>query len=206
MKKKKLLLASLSIVLSLTSLTSCDIEQASNGISNSVNDTISNALPNLYITLAQLGVFAIMVFVFFKFAYKPIKSKLKERQNYIEKNIQDAELKNKDAERNLEDSQMNLNQSHVRADEIINSAKKTAQTSADKILEEANKKAEQIRIQSEKDAAELKEEIKRQAHDEIISTAIAASKEILGRELTNKDNNKVIDEFIDKMNKEKKEQ
>lgn len=202
MKKKKLLLA-LSLLVSF-SLSSCDMEQASGNISGSVNDTISNALPNLYVTLAQLGVFALMVFVFFKFAYQPIKKKIKERQDYIEKNIQDAELMNQDANRNLEDSKMNLDQSHVRADDIINQAKKTAQVSADKILEDANKKAEQIRMQSEKDAQELKEEVKRQAHDEIVTTAIAASKEILGRELTKEDNDKVIDAFIDKIEEEKK--
>lgn len=197
MKKKKLLLA-LSLLVSF-SLTSCNVDQASGNISGSVNETINNALPNLYVALAQLAVFALMVFVFFKFAYKPLKKKIKERQDYTEKNIQDAELKNQDASRNLEDTKMNLDQSHARADDIINQAKKTAQVSADQILEDANKKAEQIRIQSEKDAIELKEEAKRQVHDEIVTTAIAASKEILGRELTKEDNDKVIDDFIDKI-------
>ena len=82
--------------------------------------------------------------------------------------------------------------------------KKTAEKTSQAIIEKANERAEQIRLQGEKDALEKQKEVERKAHDEIVSTAIAASKEILGRELTREDNNKVIDDFIDKM-KDKEE-
>lgn len=203
MKKKKLLSASLSLLL-LMGLTSCDTQGAADNISGSVEETIQNALPNLYVALAQLGAFLVMVFVFFKFCYKPIKKRLLARQEHIQQNIQEAQEKNSEADRNREISAMTIKDSHEQADKIITDANKAAQASAQKIIDQANEQADKIRIQGQKDAEEIKKEVDRQAHDEIVTTAIAASKEILGRELTKEDNDKVIDDFINKLEEDKK--
>lgn len=203
MKKKKLLSASLSLLL-LMGLTSCDTQGAADNISGSVEETIQNALPNLYVALAQLGAFLVMVFVFFKFCYKPIKKRLLARQEHIQQNIQEAQEKNSEADRNREIAAMTIKDSHEQADKIITDANKAAQASAQKIIDQANEQADKIRIQGQKDAEEIKKEVNRQAHDEIVTTAIAASKEILGRELTKEDNDKVIDDFINKLEEDKK--
>ncbi len=203
MKKKKLLSASLSFLL-LMGLTSCDTQGAADNISGSVEETIQNALPNLYVALAQLGAFLVMVFVFFKFCYKPIKKRLLARQEHIQQNIQEAQEKNSEADRNREIAAMTIKDSHEQADKIITDANKAAQASAQKIIDQANEQADKIRIQGQKDAEEIKKEVDRQAHDEIVTTAIAASKEILGRELTKEDNDKVIDDFINKLEEDKK--
>lgn len=203
MKNKKLHVASLSSLLVLF-LTSCDVQGAADNISGSVEDTIQNVLPNLYVALAQLGAFLVMVFIFFRFCYKPIKERLHQRALHEKEQIDEAREKNLEAERNREVSEMNVKDSRQKADQIISDANKTAEKSAQEIIDKANERAEQIRIQGEKDAEEKKKEVERKAHDEIVSTAIAASKEILGRELTKEDNDKVIDDFIGKM-KDKKE-
>lgn len=203
MKKKKLWSASLSLLFALV-LTSCNTDQAADNISSSLNDTIANALPNLYVTLAQLGAFIVMVIIFYRFCYKPIKARLKARQDHIENQIRESNEKNIEANRNLEDAKMNLKNSHKQADNIISEATKSAQVSAEEIISKANKDAENIRLQSEKDAVELKKEVERQAHDEIVQTALDASKEVLKRELTKEDNDKVIDDFINKMGDDKK--
>lgn len=203
MKNKKLTWASLSSLL-VFALTSCDTKQAADNISGPVEDTIENVLPNLYVALAQLGAFLVMVFVFFKFCYKPIKKRLQLRADHVKQNVDEAREKNLEADRNKEVSEMNIKDSHVQADKIVSDAKKTAEKTSQAIIEKANERAEQIRLQGEKEALEKQKEVERKAHDEIVSTAIAASKEILGRELTREDNNKVIDDFIDKM-KDKEE-
>ena len=185
-------------------LTSCDTQGAADNISGSVEETIQNALPNLYVALAQLGAFLVMVFVFFKFCYKPIKKRLLARQEHIQQNIQEAQEKNSEADRNREIAAMTIKDSHEKADKIITDANKAAQASAQKIIDQANEQADKIRIQGQKDAEEIKKEVDRQAHDEIVTTAIAASKEILGRELTKEDNDKVIDDFINKLEEDKK--
>lgn len=204
MKNKKLRLASFSVLLTLL-LTSCDTQGAADNISGSVEETIENVLPNLYVALAQLGAFLVMVFVFFKFCYKPIKKRLQMRADNVKQNVDEAREKNQEAERNKEVSEMTIKDSHVQADKIVSDAKKTAEKASQEIIEKANERADEIRLQGEKDALEKQKEVDRKAHDQIVTTAIAASKGILGRELTQEDNEKVIDDFIDKMkdNKQK---
>ena len=204
MKKSKLAKASLSLF-ALLAMTSCDVNQAADNISSSVEGTVSDVLPNLYVALAQLGAFLVMVFIFFKFAYKPIKKKLMARQQHVSDNISEAMAKNREADLRIEQSEVDVKEAKEKAKKIVADANKTAELSAQEILNEANAQADEIRKQGQKDAEELKKEVDRKAHDQIVTTAIAASKEILGRELTKEDNEKVIDSFLDKMSEGDKE-
>lgn len=199
--KKHIQKASLLILSSLV-LTSCD----SSGISSSVSETVANALPNLWITLAQLGAFLVMVFVFFRFAFKPIKKKLKERQDYIAKNIHDSEQAKTEAEKSQEIADRNISNSRLEADRIVKEAQKTANESASKILSDATLQANEIRRQGEADAKAKQKEMEQETHDTIVKTAIAASKEILGREINEKDNEAVVNDFLSQMKKDNTEQ
>ena len=66
-------------------LTSCSVDNASQDIT----DTINDAIPNLYVTLAQIGAFIVMVLIVIFFGYKPIKKKLDARREYVKKNLDD---------------------------------------------------------------------------------------------------------------------
>lgn len=195
---KKKFKASLLFIASTLVLTSCD----TSGITGSISDAVANALPNLWITLTQLGAFLVMVFVFFKFAFKPIKAKLKARQDAVEKNIQDAACAKRDADADREAAAQNIKNSRVQAQQIVDDASKEATVKADAILAKANADADNIRAQGEKDAAERQKQIDRQAHNLIVNTAIDASKQILGREINEEDNEKVVNDFLNQMKKE----
>lgn len=195
---KKKLKTSLLFIVSALVLTSCD----TSGITGSVSDAVANALPNLYITLAQLGAFLVMVFVFFKFAFKPIKKRLKARADAVEKNISDSVQAKKEAEENKEITAQNIKNSRVQAQQIVDDAAKEATIKADAIIAKANEDAENIRAQGEIDAKEKQKQIDREAHNVIVSTAIDASKQILGREINEEDNEKVIHDFLDQMKEE----
>ena len=89
MKKKNILFSFLSIG-TLTLLTRCDSEK----IAERIETTVNNMLPNLYVTLMQLLLFIVTVIIFILLAYKPLKKKLKQRQDFINKNIEDSIDKN----------------------------------------------------------------------------------------------------------------
>ena len=192
--KASLLFIGLTLV-----LTSCD----TSNITSSIQETVNNALsPNLWLTLTQLGAFLVMVFIFFKFAYKPIKNKLKARNDAIEKDINDAKQAKHEAELDREVAAQNIKDSRVHAQQIVDNASKEANLKADDIIKQANLDADNIRAQGEKDAIERQKQIDREAHNVIINTAIDASKEILGREINEEDNEKVVNDFIDQMQKD----
>ena len=106
------------VAISLFMLTSCDNQE----LSNRIETTINNMLPNIYVTLAQLAVFILTALIFIKFAYKPIKKKLNQRSEYIENNIKQAEIKNQEAQQKVEKANSLILSSEQKAAEIIQQA------------------------------------------------------------------------------------
>ena len=91
--KKKLILAISSFLL-VAPLSSCDL-------SESLGQVADGLLPNLWLTLTQVIVVLATAAVVIFLAYKPLKKKLKQRQDYIENNIKDSEDKKAQAEKKL---------------------------------------------------------------------------------------------------------
>ena len=120
MKKKLLKLAWLSPCLLF--LASCDVEKASGNITETIND----AIPNLYITLAQLGAFIVMVVLVIVFGYKPIKKKLDARREYVQKNLEDSDEHLKKAKKAQEEAETNITDSRVKANAIVEAARRQA--------------------------------------------------------------------------------
>ncbi len=185
-------------IVSMLTLTSCD----SQGISDSISETVANALPNLWISLAQLGAFLVMVAVFFFFAYRPIKEKLKKRSEYQRDMVNKANQNLAQAEKAKETAENNIQASRNQANEIIQAAEKEAKMRSQKIMDNAQVEIDRKMKQGEIEIAERKALLERKAHNEIVSTALDASKAILGRELTQQDNDKIVDDFISRIEKE----
>ena len=93
----KKLIKNTTFFFSLLLLSSCD----ANEIGDRIKTTVFDMLPNLWVTLIQLTIFILVVILFMIFAYKPLKKKLNERSEYIEKNIKDSENAKKEAQEAL---------------------------------------------------------------------------------------------------------
>ena len=192
MKKKKLFYAS-GLFFSFF-LTSCQTEK----ISSSISEAVNNALPNLWVSLAQFGAFLVTVFIFFKFAYKPLKNKIKQRNDYVKKNIDDSNALLSSSNELKEESEMILKKAKVEANEIIEKATLQAQNEAEKIRQaamyEVDKKIQLL-------LKEKEEYLERKAHNEVVKNALDASKEILAREFTYQDNEKIVNDFLNRIEK-----
>lgn len=193
MKNKIKILLTLSFLSFI--LTSCDTDKIEERISNAVN----NMLPNLWLTLIQLAIFILIALLFIFFAYKPLKKKINERNEYIENNIKESENKNKLAEENLKHSEEIIEQSEKEAGTIIQNAQKTAENKAQEVENDLANVIEKQKLQAHKDIEAEREKMIKDAKEEIVDTAISASKEILKREINKEDNDKIIDSFIDEL-------
>ena len=137
-------------IVSMLTLTSCD----SQGISDSISETVANALPNLWISLAQLGAFLVMVAVFFFFAYRPIKEKLKKRSEYQRDMVNKANQNLAQAEKAKETAENNIQASRNQANEIIQAAEKEAKMRSQKIMDNAQVEIDRKMKQGEIEIAE----------------------------------------------------
>ena len=144
MSNKKKTLGILTTLVSLFSLTSCNTEM----IQDRIETTVNNMLPNLWITLLQLGLFILVAILFIVIAYKPLKKKLNERADYIEKNIKDSEAKALEAEEKIKEANRIVLNGQKKAGEIIQRAEKTAENKASEL-------EKQYRINIDKKAFEI---------------------------------------------------
>ena len=161
--------------------------------------------PNgIYDFLIQLIAFILLLLIVFFFGYKPVKAFLKKRADYIEQSIAETQANRTIAQEAASRSEQVVEEGKGRAEEIIAQARQQATLEAEAILTEARRQAEQARRQADIDIEIAKEKSKQQIRDEIVSVAMLASAQLLGREVGDEDNRRFVGDFVDSLTEEQK--
>ncbi len=166
---------------------------------------IEKVIPNFWAFLVQFIAFIIMILIVIKFAYKPVANFLRKRREYVESNLNEALNKNKEADLNLEQTKSNLQSSQKEAIQIIQDAKKQAELERSQMLEDTNKDIAARRIKAEEELEISKEKALKEMHDDVIDIAMEATKNILNRNISEQDDQKLLDDFVDDLIDEKVE-
>ena len=167
------------------------------GLGGNIAEEILNKLvPNIGSFLTQLLALVVLIIGVIVLGYKPIRKMIDKRNNYIEQNIADAEVKNKEAEVNFKQSEEAVIASRKQANELLVQAKNSALEEKERILEEARQESLKIKQDAEKDIERSREEAKESIRQEMVQVALEASKELLKREVNSKDNERLVEDFI----------
>ena len=160
-----------------------------------------NLIPNWVSFVCQLGALIVMILVIFFVAYKPVRKMLKKRSDYIEDNIRQAEEAKAEALKNASQSEETIIASKKEAANIIAQAKETAESNKQAMIEETQLEINKMKSLAEEDIARSKEEAKEEIRQEMVSVALAASEEVLKREINEKDNARIVNDFIEELDK-----
>ena len=160
-----------------------------------------NLIPNWVSFVCQLGALIVMILVIFFVAYKPVRKMLQKRADYIEENIRQAEEAKAEALKNASQSEETIIASKKEAANIIADAKVTAENNTRAMVEETRLEINKMKSLAEEDIARSKEEAKEEIRQEMVSVALAASEEVLKREVNEKDNARIVEDFIKEMDK-----
>ena len=161
----------------------------------------ANLIPSWVSFVVQFSALVIMVLVIFFVAYKPIKKLLTKRADYVESNIRDSENAKAEAEKNAQISKETIIASKKEAAEIVSQAKVTAEENKKATLEETQLEMNKIKALAEEDIERSKLEAKEDVRKEIVNVALAASEEVLKREVNEKDNKIIVEDFIKDLDK-----
>ena len=157
-------------------------------------------IPNLLSFVVQFLSFLVLIIAVFVLAYKPVKKILKKRADYIENEINEAKQTNLEAEKSLAEAKEMVASSKVQASEIIARAEKQGQEKYDMMLVSANNEIIEMKKDAEKDIERAKQEAIEDIRNEMVNVALSASEEILKREVDSKDNRKLAEDFINRLN------
>ncbi len=156
-------------------------------------DVISVNLWQLVVSLANL---AILFWIVKKFLYQPVKRMLNAREQSIQKDYDEAAAAREQALSDKQKYEEQLSGVKEQADGIIQSAVSTAKLREKEILDRAKEEADLVHRRAE-EAAEM--ELKKAESvikGEIVDVSTKLTEKLLGREITSKDHEELIDSFI----------
>ena len=160
---------------------------------------IDKLIPNWTSFITQVSALIIMIIIVLIIGYKPVKKMLKKRQDYIEASIRDAEVNKKQAERDAKQANEMIIASKKEATQIIKTAEQDAMRRNEEMLKQTDEQIAKMKKDADRDLERSRQEALDDIHDEMVSIALAATSEVLKREINEKDNSRIVEDFIKDM-------
>jgi F-type H+-transporting ATPase subunit b len=143
--------------------------------------------------------FAVLAAVLFFLLRKPIPRALNNRIRGIEDQLKDLEARRGEAEQRLAECNQKLKDLGIEAERIVADYVRQGQEAKARILKEAESAAEKIRLQTRRNIEHEFEQTKAQLQREIFEKALTQAEELLRRNVTAQDQNKLIEEYLQKV-------
>lgn len=139
----------------------------------------------------------IILFVLLRiFLFKPVKKMMNERTQSIQKDIDDAERNRQEAEELRKQYSDTISEAKEEANRIIMKAHDDAETERSSIIEKSHQEADEIVSAASETIANERRRVLQQAQSQIADLAIEAASKIVGANLDDDKNRKLVDEFL----------
>ncbi len=143
--------------------------------------------------------FTVLLIVLWKFAWKPILAGLRSREEHIERQIAEVEKHRREAEQVLQDYRAQLMDAERQGHEIITRRIREAEEKAREIQAQTQKEMERIRLRMEADLERERAEAERQLWEQAAVIVKKLGREVFGKVLDEGDNQKLIQEAIERL-------
>ncbi|MBR1728750.1 MAG: F0F1 ATP synthase subunit B [Selenomonadaceae bacterium] len=153
--------------------------------------------------IAQILNFLILVVILRLVAYKPVARLLEQRSQKIQGDLDKAEADRKEAEATLVQYRQKLSDANVKAQEIVDKAEKVARDEHDASIEATKKEIDLMKKNAEEDIKRDRERAVSQLRTEVVSLSLAAAGKLISKNIDNKENERLINDFINQLDKEK---
>ena len=149
--------------------------------------------------ILQICNLLLQMWLFKKFLLKPVQNILAKRQELANAELDAAAAAREEAENAKKEYELHLTGAREEAAALVRSAAQTAQTRSEQIILEAKEEAASIRAKASADIAQEKKKALNDAKDEISVIALAIAGSVVGRELDEADQAKLVDSFIEEL-------
>ena len=133
--------------------------------------------------LAQIVNFLILLFILYRFAYKPVLKMLDDRSSKIEKGLKDAE----DSQKKLQEITLKereiIKDARVEALAILAKVEEQARKNKEEIIAEAKSSSEKVLKDAEKKIKEEKNKMVSEVKGEIAGLVVMATKKVISEKL-----------------------
>jgi F-type H+-transporting ATPase subunit b len=154
---------------------------------------------NFFTALFTLANTVILFLVLKRFLWGPVMKMIEDRQKEIDDQYDDAEKAKADAEAMQSEYAQKLSDATQTGERIVKEAVARGQSREEEILRQANLQADAIRQKASEDIDREKRKAVNDAKDQICVIAMDIAGKVVGRELNDADQAKLVDSFIDQL-------
>ena len=149
--------------------------------------------------IAQICNLFIQLLIVKIFFLDKIKAILDQRREAADKQITEAETAKSEALAIKKTYEQNMQEAKSKADDLLMSAQRTANSRSEEIISQAQQQAAQIKSKAAADIELEKKKAINEAKNEISDLAMAIAGKVVARELNAGDQADMIDRFIDEL-------
>lgn len=151
--------------------------------------------------IAQVLNFLILVAILRALAYKPVAQMLKQRSDKIQGALDKAAADRKAAEETLAKYKLQLADAQKKAQDIVDKAEITARQERDALVAETKREIEKMKQNAQVEIENERNRAFEQMKSEIVNLSLAAAEKIVAKNLTSKENDKLVSDFISGLDK-----
>lgn len=130
------------------------------------------------------------------FLFKPINKIMNERTESIQKDIDDAEKAKREAEELKQQYEDSISEAKEEANNILRKAHEDAEAERESIISKSHKEAEEIVKSADETIENERKRVIQQAHAQIADLAIETASKVIGANLDDEKNRKLVDDFL----------
>lgn len=130
---------------------------------------------------------------------KPVSQALGSRIKGIKEQLESLEVQKAEAEKQLAQYNEKLSQLEKEAEKIVDDYIKQGNEAKAKILKEAEQSADKLQAQAKRNIEHEFAKAKQKLQQEVVESSLLKAEESLKKEITAKDQDKLVDEYLDKV-------
>lgn len=165
--------------------------------SQMIQDGLNSIVANPSVTLLNLIVFVIMIFIVRKFLWQKVTDFIEKRQHALVKEFEDAEEQRKIAHELQQKAITEYENMHAETESLKQKLVQDAYHEQEKLINDAKAEAKQRLAQAEKDIQSEIERANEDIRQSIKEVAFAAAEKIVKHEINRDKHQALIDEIIE---------
>ncbi len=152
--------------------------------------------------IAAVAIFAVLLLLLGRYAWKPILRQLQQREKMVADAIARAEKREKKSQELLAHYQARLDAAESEARKLMESSKAEAESARTEILDTARDQAEQIIRDARESLDEAKKKALEDLYDSTAELAADVAGRIIRRELSPEEHRRLVEQSLDEIRKE----
>ena len=159
-------------------------------------DVFGLLFPNVWTVISQLCATAVLFFLMYKLAYKPVKKILDTRSEYEQSRISEADALKEENTRLNEEAKQSILDANKSAEEIVASAREEAEIIKKELVEQGKEHSRQMMENVQKEIEVQRSKMLQDLHAEIVDATISATEKMLKVKIENQEDKDNIDTFV----------